>query len=439
VTQATICVEDVSKQYHIGTDGGKCSTRTFREAVADALTEPVRRLGRSAGTASAEDTIWALKNVSFTVQPGEVVGVVGRNGSGKSTLLKILSRITGPTSGTIRLNGRVGSLLEVGTGFHPELTGRENVFLNGSILGMRRREIEREFDAIVDFAEVGKFLDTPVKRYSSGMYVRLAFAVAAHLNPEILLVDEVLAVGDVDFQQKCIGSMQTVAKSGRTVLIVSHNLALIESLCHSAVWLDRGALAGTGTAEAVISSYMSKTRSWASSNLLDYPRRDPNPKARFAAIRILDREGNECRDLTMGKGISVKLDILADEPIRKPWVGVTLLTPHNQRVFHCANREAGYQLPPIDGHCSVTCHLDALNLLPGRYYIDLSLADMANTMHDVIPSAAYIDIHKTDILETGMPMGQEYGMVYFTSRWEMGEERRESALLREVATAGAGA
>jgi lipopolysaccharide transport system ATP-binding protein len=238
--QAAISVNQVSKQYRIGTDASELKYRSFRQAISDACVAPLRRFSRTGSQASGNDSIWALKDVSFNVSPGEVIGLIGRNGSGKSTLLKILSKITTPTSGKIRMEGRVGSLLEVGTGFHPELTGRENVFLNGSILGMSRREIQRQFDAIVEFAEISKFLDTPVKRYSSGMYVRLAFAVASHLNPEILLVDEVLAVGDVDFQRKCIGSMRSVANSGRTVLLVAHNLALIESLCQSAVWLDRG-------------------------------------------------------------------------------------------------------------------------------------------------------------------------------------------------------
>ena len=223
-----IQAERVSKQYRIGTR--EVAYETLRESIMEAARSPLKRLRRRNGE-SSNDTIWALEDVSFEVTPGEVVGIVGRNGAGKSTLLKILSRITEPTSGRIELYGRVASLLEVGTGFHPELTGRENIFLNGAILGMKKAEIDRKFDQIVDFAEIERFIDTPVKRYSTGMYMRLAFAVAAHLEPEILLIDEVLAVGDAAFQKKCLGKLGNVAKGGRTVLFVSHNLQAVADLC----------------------------------------------------------------------------------------------------------------------------------------------------------------------------------------------------------------
>lgn len=423
--QAAISVDHVSKQYRIGVDAGELKYRSLRQAISDACMAPVRRLSRSGSQASKDDTVWVLNDVSFDVSPGEVIGLIGRNGSGKSTMLKILSRITAPTSGKVQVQGRIGSLLEVGTGFHPDLTGRENVFLNGSILGMKHREIQRQFDAIVEFADITQFLDTPVKRYSSGMYVRLAFAVAAHLNPEILLVDEVLAVGDVDFQRKCIGSMQSVANSGRTVVLVSHNLALIEKLCRSAVWLDKGDLRLTGSADEVVSDYVKQSRSWTSSNLLDYPHRKPDSTARFSSIRILDRNGQECHDLPAGSDIVIKLGIEADQVIRQPCVAVTIVTPHNQRVFYCGSRDAGCDLPPIEGRYSLTCHLKSLNLLAGRYYIDLSLHDPAYRDYDSIPSAAYFDIRRTDVLNSGIPLGQEHGLVYFNSRWELksaGEE-----------------
>src|SRR6266498_47444 len=221
-----IKVHDLGKRYQIG--AREEAYETLREAIVGVVRSPLQRFGRNR---SAADVVWALRGVNFEVEPGEVVGIIGRNGAGKSTLLKILSRITKPTSGTVDLYGRVGSLLEVGTGFHPELTGRENIYLNGAILGMPRAEIRRKFDEIVEFAEIDKFLDTPVKRYSSGMYVRLAFAVAAHLEPEILIVDEVLAVGDAAFQKKCLGKMRDVTREGRTVLFVSHNMAAIQGLC----------------------------------------------------------------------------------------------------------------------------------------------------------------------------------------------------------------
>jgi len=272
VTDIAISADNLSKLYRIGVrqEGYK----TLRESIMGSLTAPFRRSKKSRASSSqgsrlkaqitsdggqqSDDHIWALKDVSFEVKLGEVVGIIGRNGAGKTTLLKILSRITEPTEGRAEIHGRVGSLLEVGTGFHPELTGRENIYLNGAILGMRRAEIQTKFDEIVAFAEVEKFIDTPVKRYSSGMYVRLAFAVAAHMEPEILLVDEVLAVGDAAFQKKCLGKMGDVAREGRTVLFVSHNMGAVNRLCASGFWIDAGRLRTRGKTEEVVAKYLSK-------------------------------------------------------------------------------------------------------------------------------------------------------------------------------------
>jgi lipopolysaccharide transport system ATP-binding protein len=263
-----IRVENLGKCYRVAHQRQVARYRTLRDSLMDAVKAPFRRWIKGESRATAED-FWALRDVSFEVQPGEVVGIIGRNGAGKSTLLKILSRITKPTKGRVELNGRVGSLLEVGTGFHPELTGRENIYLNGSILGMKREEIGRKFDEIVAFAEIEKFLDTPVKRYSSGMYVRLAFAVAAHLEPEILIVDEVLAVGDIGFQRKCIGKMEEVGRGGRTVLFVSHNMPSITRLCKRSILLSAGDVVREGPAAEVASFYVhngdgcGSSRSWA--------------------------------------------------------------------------------------------------------------------------------------------------------------------------------
>ena len=253
MTPPAVDAENLGKRYRI--THGAAPYRTLREALMDLAKTPVRRFRTGSAHSQVED-FWALEDVSLQIRPGEVVGVVGRNGAGKSTLLKILSRVTKPTTGRVTLNGRVGSLLEVGTGFHPELTGRENIYLNGAILGMSRREITSKFDEIVEFAEISQFLDTPVKRYSSGMYVRLAFAVAAHLEPEILLVDEVLAVGDAAFQRKCLGKMGQVARQGRTILFVSHNMAAITRLCERALWLERGRLHDSGDAEQIVARYL---------------------------------------------------------------------------------------------------------------------------------------------------------------------------------------
>lgn len=274
MTTPIITVENLSKRYHLGQIGAT----TLRESAERFMNrlrgrDPVRDMrkighGTSAqttqqhnNTATDPDDLWALKDVSFEVQPGEVLGIIGRNGAGKSTLLKILSRITEPTSGRAIIRGRVASLLEVGTGFHPELTGRENIFLNGVILGMKKVEIARKFNEIVAFSEVERFIDTPVKRYSSGMYVRLAFAVAAHLEPEILIVDEVLAVGDASFQKKCLGKMKDVSREGRTVLFVSHNMTALQALCSNALWLDRGAIAERGSTHGVVAKYLQKASS----------------------------------------------------------------------------------------------------------------------------------------------------------------------------------
>jgi lipopolysaccharide transport system ATP-binding protein len=256
MSQPSIRVDQLSKRYHIG---ARRRHDSLREAIVDIAAAPVRRLRRFGRSSHrAQDTIWALRDVSFEVRPGEVVGIIGRNGAGKSTLLKILSRITEPTAGRAELRGRAGSLLEVGTGFHPELTGRENVFLSGAVLGMSRREIKARFDEIVAFSGVETFLDTPIKRYSSGMRVRLGFAVAAHLSPDILLVDEVLAVGDAAFQRKCLGKMSEVSRCGRTVLFVSHNIGSIKSLCGRAMLLRDGRLAARGEAEEVVDRYLSE-------------------------------------------------------------------------------------------------------------------------------------------------------------------------------------
>ena len=253
-----IKVNNLSKRYRIG--AAEQGYKTFREAIMDGIRAPVRNLARLRSLTKfkdsyEEDVIWALKEVSFEVNKGEVLGIIGKNGAGKTTILKILSRITEPTSGFAEIRGRISSLLEVGTGFHPELTGRENIFLNGAILGMRKREIENKFDEIVSFSEIEKYIDTPIKRYSTGMQVRLAFAVAAHLEPEILLIDEVLAVGDIAFQKKCLGKMEDVAKGGRTVLFVSHNMGAIRSLCDSVIWLDNGQIVEKGATDEVVSDY----------------------------------------------------------------------------------------------------------------------------------------------------------------------------------------
>jgi lipopolysaccharide transport system ATP-binding protein len=293
MSELAIRVEGLSKQYRIG--GPQARYKTFRESLAQAAQAPFRRAagllrGQAYGAAGLQETIWALRDVSFDVTQGEVVGIIGRNGAGKTTLLKVLSRITEPTEGGVDLYGRVGSLLEVGTGFHPELTGRENIYLNGAILGMKREEIDRKFDEIVAFSEIEKFIDTPVKHYSSGMYVRLAFSVAAHLEPEILLVDEVLAVGDVAFQKKCLGKMGSVVEEGRTVLFVSHNMAAVQRLCAHSIWIDEGRLRQLGPTPQVVDSYL-RTASEAVDRAVSNFEEDPEKEFQLREARVVNEEG----------------------------------------------------------------------------------------------------------------------------------------------------
>jgi lipopolysaccharide transport system ATP-binding protein len=305
-------VNSISKRYRIGT--AEKGYKTFREAIMDSLSTPVRNFTQLRNLTKFKNgeeanAIWALKDISFDVSEGEVLGVIGRNGAGKSTLLKILSRITEPTSGLAEIHGRISSLLEVGTGFHPELTGRENIFLNGGILGMRKREIERKFDDIVSFSEIEKYMDTPVKRYSSGMYVRLAFAVAAYLEPEILLVDEVLAVGDAEFQKKCLGKMENLASGGRTVLFVSHNMAAINRLCHRTILLDKGIIIDDGPTDKVVKHYIGSgmgtkvERVWT--DLKTAPGGDV---VRLHAVRARNAKGEVASEFNIQEPIFIELE-----------------------------------------------------------------------------------------------------------------------------------
>ena len=306
MTKPIIEVKKLSKQYTIGE---RATYGSFREEIMQTITKPFRRLtSRSSRLPSNDNTIWALKDVSFDVNEGEVLGIIGRNGAGKSTLLKILSRITDPTSGEVIMHGRVASLLEVGTGFHPELTGRENIYLNGALLGMTRQEINRKFDEIVAFSEIEKFLDTPVKRYSSGMYVRLAFAVAAHLEPEILVIDEVLSVGDAQFQKKCLGKMNDVARGGRTVLFVSHNMSAVRSLCHRGIHLKDGSVVSDNNIENTITSYLSGNQETNYGEIYFTDATSSDDRFELLAMRALDKRGMIRTDFTSSEPITIELE-----------------------------------------------------------------------------------------------------------------------------------
>lgn len=379
MTDIAIRVENLSKLYRIG------APRARHDTLRDVVSSLFRP--RSSPAPRGTDTdLWALKDVSFEIKQGEVVGVIGRNGAGKSTLLKILSRITEPTSGRVALHGRVASLLEVGTGFHPELTGRDNIYLNGAILGMKRREIDRKFDEIVDFAEIERFLDTPVKRYSSGMYVRLAFAVAAHLEPEILLVDEVLAVGDVAFQRKCLGKMGSVARQGRTVMFVSHNLAAIRRLCARSTLFHLGMIAADGDTWSVLEKYLGDGNAGKSTFQIDVPQQELSQQGFVHTVNI--ENGNEQPSVTLSVGktwqarvcfrilqkvdhfmIAFGLRTVDDVPIRVTWSEPCTMFPGEyQAVF----RE------------------DTVILASGRYLIAVGLSTYERAIH-YAENAGYVE------------------------------------------------
>jgi len=333
--EISIRTDNLGKQYRIGQYVS--GYRTLRDVLAETVASPIRRLAKRGQNGSENrslDTIWALRNVTFELNQGQVLGVIGRNGAGKSTLLKLLSRVTEPSEGMAEIHGRVGSLLEVGTGFHPELTGRENIYLNGAILGMKRAEIERKFDEIVAFAEVLKFIDTPVKRYSSGMYLRLAFAVAAHLEPEILVVDEVLAVGDAEFQRKCLGKMGEVAQEGRTVLFVSHNMSAIARLTQDTIVLENGHIICSAPTSEAIDFYMTSgitqvgERRWDGVDL-ELNTRPFHP----IALRVLDHEGRVTNQVFSTKSFWVEFEYALDEDIKGLRVGIYLTTSRGEPVF----------------------------------------------------------------------------------------------------------
>ncbi|MDR3567107.1 MAG: ABC transporter ATP-binding protein [Syntrophobacteraceae bacterium] len=357
----------LSKKYRIGQ---RVKYKALRDVVAGAVGAPMRWLRRgSQEPKEPERSIWALKDVSFDIGHGETVGIIGRNGAGKSTLLKLLSRITAPSSGEARIFGRVGSLLEVGTGFHPELTGRENIFLNGAILGMRKREIERKLDEIIDFAEIEKFIDTPVKHYSSGMYVRLAFSVAAHLEPEILVVDEVLAVGDIGFQKKCLGKLSDISSEGRTVLLVSHNLSAVSRLCRKAFWIDGGQLNLVGTAGEVVGAYLAHGRSHTGEARWNYEEAPGDDRVRLRAVRIVDGDGETSHvlDNTHPFFVELEYDLLRD--LSGFQIGFWLLTAEGTTVFVSGDREdvegaAGLRMR---GRYTSRCKVPGFLLNSGEY------------------------------------------------------------------------
>jgi lipopolysaccharide transport system ATP-binding protein len=425
MSRPVISVENLSKAYRIGR----------KEEVPDTLTSALiglarapfrrlrelQRLDTFRPSADADDLVWALKDVSFEVQEGEVLGVIGRNGAGKSTLLKILSRITEPTSGRAVIRGRVSSLLEVGTGFHPELSGRENIYLNGTILGMTKAEIDKKFDEIVDFSGVEKFLDTPIKRYSSGMKVRLAFSVAAHLEPEILIIDEVLAVGDAEFQKKCMGKMQDVARGGRTVLFVSHDMAAIEALCSAAIVLSSGHSTEPKPATQAALEYMRSSRRSGGAQICLRARPHNGVGARITEVSPLVNGVASGTTLRMGDELALAVSFESHGPAFFPVLGVVVRTERGHPLFGVNNRFInGSTFTDIVHSGTITCDLGDVPLVPGRYFVDLYLGDHYRDF-DKVESAVEIDVEQTDYYGTGKLCPPSAGSVRWSATWHLSD------------------
>lgn len=367
----------------------------------------------------AQDVLWALRDVSFTVKQGEVIGVIGRNGAGKSTLLKIISRITEPSHGWARIQGRISSLLEVGTGFHPELTGRENVYLNGTILGMTRKEVHQKFDEIIDFSGVEKFIDTPVKRYSSGMKVRLAFSVAAHLEPEILIIDEVLAVGDAQFQQKCLGKMQTVSESGRTVLFVSHNMGAINQLCSSAIMLDKGTVVSNGPAKEIVEHYL--TTVFATTNNRDLrhvEERKGDGRLLFTAVYLRNSDGQLLHTPISGAPLEIVLEYESFHTLPRVRFLLTIFNQLGVAVSHCTVETTGKNFDITTGAGRVVCRLPKLALPLGHYKIAVAAVDDVAQL-DWVPTACVFDVEASTFFAHQFVPPMRYSTALFEQHWQL--------------------
>ncbi len=409
---AAVSVRGLGKSYTIAHNASRPTN--FREVIADRMRHPLGN-GRQ-----EQETFWALKEVDFEIEQGGVIGIIGRNGAGKSTLLKVLSRITWPTTGEIDIHGRVSSLLEVGTGFHPELTGRENIFLNGSILGMTRREIKQKFDEIIDFAGIAQFLDTPVKRYSSGMYVRLAFAVAANLDPEILIVDEVLAVGDAQFQRKCLGKMKEVSSGrGRTVLLVSHNMASIATLAQQSLFLDQGRVVGFGPTDEIIDAYMEQFAKHSTTDPgLFMTKPEPGQSFIIKSLELCSR-GRRTDTIRMGDDLSfvVTLDWDGRPPDRSPALGIGIETSAGLRLVSLSSLHTTFEIAADRGEMKARCDAGILPLNQGQYNIRIVLAGQPGSAIEVHEGLGVLQVLPADVFGNGSILSGQQGLIYWKSAW----------------------
>ena len=401
-----IQAEALSKSFRLGE---LVKYKSLRDSMAGAVQRPWRWLSGENRDKKA-NTLWALQDVSLEITHGEIVGLIGRNGAGKSTLLKILSRITEPTSGVARVRGRLGSLLEVGTGFHPELTGRENIYLSGAILGMRKREVDRNFDAIVEFAEVARFIETPIKHYSSGMYVRLAFAVAAHLEPEVLLIDEVLAVGDASFQKKCLGKMGDVARTGRTIVFVSHNMAAIQNLCTRACLLSGGKLTYSGPVGTVIDKYLAETRDTSQRDLVSRTDRQGDGRLRFTQF---SPTGVSC-----GSKTEFAIRFSSATSLRNVHISMAFFNTFGEGVLYLSSDIAGNPFEEIPGQATFICTLDKFPLMPGSYSVNL-YCTTNGVLADWVRDAARVDVEHGDFYGSGKLPPTTYGSVVVPYSWNV--------------------